>query len=129
MRQDERQTERETTRAGFTLIEMLVVSGMILLLAGLLVAAGAELRKQSLIKETQSRIRALEAALENYNAEYRTLPASLSLITTVTSTDAWGNAISYTKVGTNNPGSYDLQSNGPDGTGGTADDINNWTRM
>jgi type II secretory pathway pseudopilin PulG len=120
---------RQGERA-FTLLEMLVVSGMILLLAGLLVAAGAELRKHALVKETTARVRGIEAALEDYYASYRTYPPNLNEYIAISDTDAWGNTIKYTVGGVHNPDGVDLYSYGPDGEddSGDDDDINNWTR-
>ncbi|MBN2446873.1 MAG: type II secretion system major pseudopilin GspG [Phycisphaerae bacterium] len=40
--------------------------------------------------------------------------------------DAWGNEWYYECPGEENPNSYDLGSNGPDGEWGTDDDIKNW---
>ena len=44
-------------------------------------------------------------------------------------TDAWGNEYNYQfNTGTpTNINSYDLWSNGPDGTSGTSDDVTNWS--
>jgi type II secretory pathway pseudopilin PulG len=134
-------------RRAFTLLEMLVVSGMILLLAGLLVAAGAELRKQALVKETTSRIRAIEAALQDYYGSYRTYPpvGALEKYISISNIDAWGKRLSYdwADAGPNpslhNPNFVDLYSWGPnakdqngdnegvDADGEENDDINNWS--
>jgi type II secretory pathway pseudopilin PulG len=133
---------------------MLVVSGMILLLAGLLVAAGAELRKQALIKETRSRIKAIEAALEDYYATNRVYPTdgntklAEAVGDKIECTDAWGNQIYYDEIvastyasqassdprgGSAKNGNYDIWSLGPDGQGGTEDtnedNITNWERF
>jgi len=120
---------RRNERA-FTLLEMLVVSGLILLLAGLLVAAGAELRKHALVKETRARVRALGAACENYYASYRQYPPALPEYLSINTVDAWGNNFQYTIGGTHNPSFVDIYSHGPDGEddSGGDDDINNWTR-
>ena len=40
--------------------------------------------------------------------------------------DPWGHPYHYCNPGTHNPDSYDLWSNGPDGTTGTEDDVINW---
>ena len=40
--------------------------------------------------------------------------------------DPWGRAFKYSPIGIHNVGGFDLWSLGPDGIDGTADDITNW---
>jgi prepilin-type N-terminal cleavage/methylation domain-containing protein len=56
-------------RAAFTLIELLVVMGIILLLAGLILATSGYVQKKGARSRTEGEISALSAALENYKAD------------------------------------------------------------
>jgi prepilin-type N-terminal cleavage/methylation domain-containing protein len=57
-------------RKGFTIIELLVVVSIIALLIGILLPAISKARQQALMTVSQGNLRNLQAALDNYAAEY-----------------------------------------------------------
>ncbi|HEY3321142.1 MAG TPA: prepilin-type N-terminal cleavage/methylation domain-containing protein [Planctomycetota bacterium] len=66
---------RRTAR-GFTLVEMLVVLGIIAILSGLVLTALGAARKQARIRETEATLKIIEAALEQYQADFQDYPPS-----------------------------------------------------
>lgn len=60
---------------GFTLVEMLVVIAIIAILAGMLLPAVVNVKKKGLKVQAQTEIRAMEAAISQYYAEYSRYPA------------------------------------------------------
>lgn len=73
-----------TARGGFTLIEVLVVVGIILLLAGILIPAVGVLRTRARVAETRQTMRELQTAFDLYRNEdrkrhYPTVAADLSI--------------------------------------------------
>ncbi len=137
-------------RRGFTLLEILIVVGIIALLAAFVVPSlvgtqdkakldlarsmvgwGGNLATQIEIFRTHTgsypeELKELtekpddEAKAGKWAGPYITDPGSLK--------DPWGNELQYKAPGQFNPERYDLWSNGPDGQDGTDDDIGNWTK-
>ncbi len=147
----------QTGKKGFTLIELLVVTGIIIVIAATVLTVLPGLREKTQRKATKAFIERLEIAVEQYYNDYRSYPSGD--ITNVKDAlepsdaaakqyiefddievdgnnivDYWGNPFVYATPGTQtqNTGSYDLYSTGPDGisssSGSDADDINNWSR-
>jgi general secretion pathway protein G len=141
---------RNRRRSGFTLLEILIVVGIIALLAAFVVPSffstqrGAEIDiTQTMVGSTgpigtQLRLYQLHTgrfpdelkqlhekpddpeAAAKWRGPYIEDPAALR--------DAWGRELRYKAPGDNNVNSYDLWSVGPDGQDGTEDDITNWKR-
>ncbi len=136
---------------GFTLIEILIVVGIIGLLASVLVTNLIGRAGQARVDLTATQVRQLEQALEMYkldNGHYPTEEQGLAALVREPSgepaprrynpggyvkrdsiTDPWGMRYEYKKPGTHNAHSFDLFSVGPDGTagGGEGDSaITNW---
>lgn len=63
---------------GFSLVELLVVIGVIALLVGLLMPAISGARQQSLTVKCASNLRQIGIALETYNQAYQRLPDAAS---------------------------------------------------
>jgi len=145
-----RSPRRNSRRAGFTLVEMLVVLGILVLLASMVVPRILSRQKSANIDAAKSQIGAFRGALEHYAIDCRSFPSTdeglyalvewpPDLPETVTwkgpyltgaiPKDPWGNDYQYefdAMVGTD----YDpkIWSFGPDGEDGTADDICSWTQ-
>ncbi len=136
---------------GFTLIEILIVVGIIGLLASVLITNLIGRAGQARVDLTSTQIRQLEQALEMYkldNGRYPTEEQGLAaLVRAPTSdpalrrynpggyvkadaiTDPWGMKYQYKRPGVHNTHSFDLSSVGPDGVPGgegEAADITNW---
>lgn len=137
------------SRAGFTLLEILVVLAIIGLLIGVLVTnterifgRGQEAVAQIFVRDT------LKTPLVRYRIDLGDYPSTTEGINALIAapnssserwrgpymeanggkapTDPWGQAYHYRYPGVKNTGSYDAFSCGPDKTPDTADDIGNW---
>ena len=141
----------DRTNQGFTLIEILIVVGIIGLLASVLVTNLIGRAGQAKVDLASTQIRQLEQALEMYkldNGRYPTEEQGLAALVRAPSseptprrynpggyvkrdaiTDPWGVRYEYKKPGTHNTHSFDLYSVGPDGDQGGeggASAISNW---
>jgi general secretion pathway protein G len=146
--------KRFKVRQGFTLIEILIVLGIIILLAGTAIVALVPQQRGARIDTTRIKLKNIETALEAYNINIGHYPTDEegglgALLTkpafadeTIAAQwrgpylkedprDAWSNKFNYqvTQAGTPEADQtpYKLWSNGPDGTDGTDDDIKNWS--
>ena len=140
---------------GFTLIEIMIVVGILGILLGMAVFASNKARLQSKISKSKADIAVLETAISMYEVDMGGYPASpnSNLVTHLTVDqagdwhgpyiefdeedipggefqDPWNVGYVYAQPGTHNTSSYDIYSTGPDkstSTGGEdPDDINNW---
>ncbi len=143
------------SQTGFTLMELLVVMGIIIVIAAAVLTVIPGMHQKTQKKATKAFMERLEVALEQYYDDRRFYPSGdiTSVKTALAPTDTtskqyiefndsevngsdivdyWGNPFVYTEPGTQNTGTYDLYSEGVDGAttsnGGDADDINNWSR-
>ncbi len=138
---------KSITAAGraFTLIELLLVLVILGVLAAIVVPKLAGRSEDAKIKAARADISILEGLLDQLEIDcsrYPTTEEGLRLLVESPGnlegwrgpyvkrglpTDPWNRPYTYTYPGTNNPGSFDLYSFGPDGREG-GDDINNWTK-
>ena len=130
----------QAARAGFTLIEVLLVVVIIGILVGVAIPRLGGRVRQAQVAAAEADVNNIGMALRLYEVDNGTYPSSLQgLITKQGNTanwrgpylekgipkDPWGNDYVYQSPGTHNPHSYDLQSLGPDGAQ-SGDDIGNW---
>ena len=144
-----------TGEKGFTLMELLVVIGIIIVIAAAILTVIPGMRQKTQEKATKAFMERLEVALEQYYDDNRSYPSGdITSVKTALEpsgptsrqyiefddsevngsdiVDYWGNPFVYDATPSNNTGTYDLYSTGVDGasasSGGDADDINNWSR-
>jgi general secretion pathway protein G len=143
---------RRERRAGFTLIELMLVIVIIATLAAIVATNLAGKGNEGKIGATKGQIASFEEALDFFEADcgrYPTSAEGLEALRTQPSglkgwkgpymkkeipLDPWGNPYKYVSPGThggtggsgNVVASYDLSSFGIDGQEGTADDISSW---
>ena len=137
MKQEKREP-RENRRAGFTLIEVLLVVAILGILAGVVVVNFAGRQKGAMIKATRGSIANVCLAVDTYETDTGRFPPSLqSLITNDGApnwngpyikgglpSDSWGTAFAYTLRGDND---YEVRSAGPDMQMSTGDDLTSFT--
>ncbi len=140
---------KSSRRAGFTLLEILIVLAIIGLLAGLAISSSDRIFGNS--QEAIARIYvrdSVKTCLVRYRIDVGDYPSTaegLPALLVAPSgkadqwhgpyveapgnhlpADPWGEPYQYRRPGAHNAGSYDLYSKGPDKVDGTADDIGNW---
>ena len=129
-------SESHDHRAGFTLVEILLVVAILGILAGVAVVSLKGRTKTASIQATRTSIQAIGTAIDTYEVDNGIYPQSLQNLLTKGNEsnwngpymkdgrmpkDAWGTDFSYSLQGEN----YKLSSAGPDGQSGSADDITN----
>lgn len=129
-------------RAGFTLVEMLLVLVILATLAAVVIPKFAGRSRQARETAAQSQIANLEMAIDSFEVDNGYYPRDLIELIEPPGTqsldwrgpylkkgiplDPWGNPYIYEYPGRRNPAGYDLMSYGPDGRPGGDDDIGNW---
>ncbi len=118
------------SRAGFTLIEIMLVVVIIGLLAAVVTPRLMGNLAKGQIAATRASIKNLETAIDQYQLDHSgRLPNSLQEILPYLRNqksvpkDSWGMEFSYTP--NHADGSFSIVSAGPDGIMGSADDISN----
>ena len=123
---------------GLSLVEMMIVLGLIAILATMIISVASRIESQSKEKGVKSTFALLEGALEEYKEFYGDFPGNLGDLYSVPGSrkilekisdspgaivDPWGRPLDYKYTpGDNYP---ELLSAGPDRKFGTADDITN----
>lgn len=119
-------------KSGFTLIELILVTVIIAILAGMVTLTFSGSATDAKIKAALGDIKSYESAIELYalkhNDEY---PEKLEDLVEAgnirdLNKDPWGKAYEYVKPGVHHRDSYDIFSCGPDGARGTEDDVAAW---
>ena len=133
-------------RAGFTLMEMILVLAIISLLLGAGVFTMLNVVEDAKLQRAAADLETLETNLVRYQTmalRYPTTEQGLNALVNRPSSepiprkwtkkmeesalyDPWGNPYQYANPGNNNPTGFDLWSMGPDNTNATEDDIGNW---
>jgi general secretion pathway protein G len=120
--------------SGFTLIELILVTVIIGILAGAVALNVRGRVTQAGTARAAGDIKTYETAIDTYALDHQDrLPKSLDELVSGERTyvkllrkDPWGNPYVYVNPGKHNKNGYDLSSKGPDGVAGNDDDINNW---
>jgi general secretion pathway protein G len=140
-------------RTGFTLVEMLVVLGIIVLLLAMVVPRFLGTQKQADIDTTRAQIKLLQAALDLYYINMKDFPTTEQGLQALAECpadldeavaarwkgpymkggempkDAWGRDFQYEYPPTQSAGENpDIWSWGPDGEDGTEDDVCSWNK-
>lgn len=130
-------------RAGFTLIEVLLVLIILVILGSLAVNVFTGTQDRANINAAKAQVGLLSDPINRYRLDMNRYPSSLEELWETPSDaalaekwsgpyveqlkpDPWGNPYQYTSQGKRNPNKFDFWSNGPDGQSGTDDDIGNW---
>ena len=136
------QSSDNRRKAGFTLIEVLLVVVIIGILVGIAIPRLGGRVRQAQIAAAEADVNNIGMALRLYEVDNGTYPPNLQALINKPGNapnwrgpylekglpkDPWGNDYIYQMPGTRNPHSYDLKSYGPDGVE-SADDIGNWPR-
>lgn len=149
-----KRTSQTTTghRGGFTLIEVLVVLGILVLLATMVGPRILGSRDKADINATKTQISNFKGALKLYRLDMRTYPSTEEGLAAIIEepasedegdskwggpyleaedmpADPWGNDFQYAYPPENGKGDQpDIWSMGPDGEDGTDDDITSWKK-
>jgi general secretion pathway protein G len=140
-------------RRGFTLIEMLVVLGILAMLLGLAIPRILGTQKKANISATESQLKLLRACLQRYVLDMKEFPSTeqgLKALVEKSSDlseakakrwdgpytesgelpkDPWGNGFQYEYPPKHGTADFpDMWSMGPDGEDGTEDDIVSWSK-
>lgn len=133
-------------RAGFTLMEVLLVLLILGVIAAMVVPQMLGHAKHANVQATQGSIKSLENALDIYNLHMGDYPSTAEGLVALLNSpnndtkwrgpylqnssklpvDAWGQPFQYSWPGQNNRDKPDIWSPGADKQDGTADDVTNW---
>jgi len=125
-------TARRRRKAGFTLIEVLLVLVILVILVSLGVGAYTNAQINAQINAAKAQVGLIDTPLHMYFLDMNNYPSSLQALIQPPGDanqqkwrgpymekglplDPWGNPYQYQYPGQHNPGSYDLWSTGPDG--------------
>ena len=143
MKQPANQTRPTRLHGGFTLLEMVIVFGIIaLLLGGAVAVVGPRILNSAKYTRVKSDFAALRSAVMSYRnigGYYPTTQQGLRALAEkpgsspvpqmwektfdTVPVDPWGNEYGYKYPGTKDKSEFEIISKGPDGVEGTADDI------
>ncbi len=134
-----------SSTSGFTLVEMVLVLGIVALLVGAGIVSLTGVLDSGKKTRVKGDLNTLSAALRSYETDNMFLPSSeqglAALVQKPSSRpvpnnytaklkkpllDPWGNSYHYRRPGTKDKGGFDVYSAGPDGQADTGDDVGNW---
>lgn len=136
---------RHGKSAGFTLVEMVLVLGIVALLVGAGIVSLVGVLDSGKKTRVKADLNTLSAALRSYETDNMFLPSTeqglMALVQKPSSRpaptnytpklkklllDPWGNPYHYRRPGSKDKGGFDIYSAGPDGQPDSPDDIGNW---
>jgi general secretion pathway protein G len=138
-------TQPRPSTSGFTLVEMVLVLGIVALLVGAGIVSLTGVLDSGKKTRVKGDLNTLSAALRSYETDNMFLPTSAQGLAALVEKpssrpaptnytaklkkpllDPWGNSYHYRRPGTKDKGGFDVYSAGPDGQADTGDDIGNW---
>jgi general secretion pathway protein G len=134
-------------RAGFTILELLLVLVILAILAGIVGSRFVGQSQSARVKAAHTQLENINLALNRFEIDLGRFPTGSEglnalierpgdnakawqgpyLDGTAIPLDQWSNAWNYRQPGQHRSDGFDLWSNGPDGREGGGDDIANWT--
>lgn len=128
-----KEEKRNSKKAGFTLVELLLVVTILGVLASIAVMNLGGTSEEARIRATQSDIATIQGAVSTYEIRTGKYPSSIDdlakemdgqkgLLDATALTDKWGTKYSFKNEG---GGYFEIRSAGPDTAMNTADDIIN----
>ena len=130
MKKNEKAISRRA-KAGFTLVELLLVVAILGVLATVAVMQFAGFGTDARITATRSSIKTIENAAKIWEIRNGQFPESIDqmikegLLDSTAVNDQFGTPFSYKKITLNGKPAVEIRSAGPDGQMGTQDDITN----
>ena len=135
MKKDKRDEQINQHKAGFTLIEVLLVVAILGILAGIVVVNLSGRQEKAMIRAARASIGAISTAIDLYEVDTGRFPGSLNALTNddgapnwsvpylkSAAVDPWGQQFNYSSSGNG----YKVSSGGPDMSHGGADDISSF---
>lgn len=132
-------TLRSAARRGFTLLEMVIVLGIIAMILGGAIFAMKGIGDSAKVTQADADMKTLQSSLEMYKITAGSYPTTAegfqALVTRPASAkrwaksldqvplDPWKNPYGYRFPGRKKPGEYEIISKGKDGVEGTEDDL------
>lgn len=121
-------------KAGFTLVELILVMVIIGILAGAVTLSFAGRGEEARVQRARADLVVYQDAIDLYAIDHNdTYPKSLNELSTAErdyvralKKDPWKRPYVYRYPGRHRRNSYDIFSRGRDGIEGTADDITSW---
>jgi general secretion pathway protein G len=138
-----RRRQVQAVRAGFTLMEVLLVLVILVVLASFAVNVFTGTQERADQNAAAAQVGLYKRAIDLYKFHTKQYPTSLEELVTKPSDatlanrwagpymekvalDPWDNEYRFAAPGKHNAESFDIWSVGPDGQDGSADDIGNW---
>ena len=141
-------SRRRSSNAGFTLVEIMLVVGIIVILMGVVLKNTGGLTSGAKITATEVKINSLKGAVSAYENQAGTVPSSeqglralvekpsgrpeprrwVKLLANDDIRDAWGNDFYYVSPARSGQDEFEIYSAGPDKRPNTADDISSVTK-
>ena len=131
MQKNEKHTIRRRDKAGFTLVELLLVVAILGVLAAVAVMNIGGFGTESRINATRASIAAIESAAKVWEIKNGKYPDSIDqmikegTLDNKSINDSFGNPFAFKKIQKSGRDFIEIRSAGPDGQMGTSDDITN----